>query len=372
MKIIEIMKKMAELEASDVHITTGSPPQLRVDGDLVSFCDKALTAEESKALSCSVLTEKQKKQIESMEKMEIDFSFGIKDIGRFRANVHYQRGSIGLALRSIPYKIPTIEELSLPGCLKGLCDKPKGLVLVTGATGNGKSTTMAAMVDRVNSLYKKHIITIEDPIEFIHRNKKSLITQREVGQDTFSFHDALRTILRQDPDVVLIGEMRDLETIEATLTIAETGHLTMATLHTNSAVETINRVIDVFPSNQQAQVRTQLSFVLEGILCQQLIPKANGKGRAMAMEIMFPNSAIRNLIREGKTHQIYSNMQTSQAETSMQTMSQSLFDLYHSELISEAECMQRAPDQKEMRRLIEGRDAFDDTAQVKKVAKDFF
>lgn len=372
MKIVEIMRKMAEVNASDLHITAGSPPQIRVDGDLVPVGDKPLSPEESRELSCSVLTEKQKSLLESGELMELDFSFGIHDIGRFRANVHYQRGSVGLALRCIPYKVPTIEELNLPDSLKILCDKPKGLVLITGATGNGKSTTTAAMIDRVNTRYKKHIITIEDPIEFLHRNKKSLITQREVGQDTFSFHDALRTILRQDPDVVLIGEMRDLETIKATLTIAETGHLTMATLHTNSTVETVNRIIDAFPSAQQSQVRAQLSFVLEGVVCQQLIPKADGKGRALAMEIMFPNPAIRNLIREGKTHQIYSNMQTSQTETNMQTMAQSLANLYRNGDITEEECLQRSPDQKEIKRLMELDGSSTEQKSVAKKKADYF
>lgn len=354
MKITDLIKEMMNHKASDLHIVAGSSPQIRVDGELVPLSDKPLSPAESEDLCYSVLNEGQQTSFGNRKVMELDFSFGVPNVGRFRANIHRQRGSVGMALRSIPYHIPSLEELNLPPYLKKLCDKLKGLILITGATGSGKSTTMAAMINRINTLYQKHIITIEDPIEFLHRNKKSIITQREIGNDSFSFHDALRTILRQDPDVVLIGEMRDLETIQAALTIAETGHLTMATLHTNSAVETINRVIDAFPANQQPQIRTQLSFVLESVLCQQLIPRCDQRGRVMAMEIMVPNTGIRNLIREGKIHQIYSMMQTSQIQTSMQTMPQSLCEHFKQGHISEEDCFQRAPDFQEMKNLIEG------------------
>ncbi|MDP2278483.1 MAG: type IV pilus twitching motility protein PilT, partial [Nitrospirota bacterium] len=259
---------------------------------------------------------------------ELDLSFGVKGLSRFRGNVFMQRGAVAGAFRTIPFQIKTFQELGLPEIVNDLIKKPRGLILVTGPTGSGKSTTLATMVDRINSERQDHIITVEDPIEYIHNHKKSLINQREVNADTSSFKNALKYVLRQDPDVVLIGEMRDLETIEAALTVSETGHLTLATLHTNSAVQTINRVIDVFPPHQQEQIRTQLSFVLEGILAQQLIAKKSGQGRVLAMELLIPNPAIRNLIREDKVHQIYSMMQTGQARFGMQTMNQSLFDLY--------------------------------------------
>ena len=317
---------MIEKGASDLHITTASPPRLRIDGKLVPLDNPALTPVETKALCYSILTDSQKHKFE--EHNELDLSFGVKGLSRFRGNIFMQRGAVAGAFRTIPFEIRTFVDLGLPEIVNDLVKKPRGLILVTGATGSGKSTTLAAMVDRINSERYDHIITIEDPIEYLHGHKKCLINQREVNADTTSFKAALRYVLRQDPDVVLIGEMRDLETIEAALTVAETGHLTLATLHTNSAVQTINRIIDVFPPHQQEQIRVQLSFVLEGILAQQLIPKKTGKGRALAVELMVPNPAIRNLIREDKIHQLYSMMQTGQTKFGMQTMNQSLVELY--------------------------------------------
>ncbi len=324
--IYDLLKTMIEKGASDLHITTGSPPRLRVDGKLIPLDNPPLTPVETKALCYSILTDSQKHKFE--EHNELDLSFGVKGLSRFRGNVFMQRGAVAGAFRTIPFEIRSFTDLGLPEIVNDLVKKPRGLILVTGATGSGKSTTLAAMVDRINSERYDHIITIEDPIEYLHGHKKCLINQREVNADTMSFKAALRYVLRQDPDVVLIGEMRDLETIEAALTVAETGHLTLATLHTNSAVQTINRIIDVFPPHQQEQIRVQLSFVLEGILAQQLIPKKTGKGRVLAVELLVPNPAIRNLIREDKIHQIYSMMQTGQAKFGMQTMNQSLVELY--------------------------------------------
>lgn len=324
--IYDLLKTMIEKGASDLHITTGSPPRLRIDGKIVPLDNPALTPVETKALCYSILTDSQKHKFE--EHNELDLSFGVKGLSRFRGNVFMQRGAVAGAFRTIPFEIRTFVDLGLPEIVNDLVKKPRGLILVTGATGSGKSTTLAAMVDRINSERYEHIITIEDPIEYLHGHKKCLINQREVNADTVSFKAALRYVLRQDPDVVLIGEMRDLETIEAALTVAETGHLTLATLHTNSAIQTINRIIDVFPPHQQEQIRVQLSFVLEGILAQQLIPKKTGKGRSLAVELLVPNPAIRNLIREDKIHQIYSMMQTGQTKFGMQTMNQSLVELY--------------------------------------------
>jgi len=324
--IYDLLKTMIEKGASDLHITTGSPPRLRVDGKLVPLDYPALTPIETKSLCYSILTDSQKHKFE--ENNELDLSFGVKGLSRFRGNVFMQRGAVAGAFRTIPFEIRTFVELGLPEIVNEMVKKPRGLILVTGATGSGKSTTLAAMVDRINSERYDHIITVEDPIEYLHSHKKCLINQREVNADTASFKAALRYVLRQDPDVVLIGEMRDLETIEAALTVAETGHLTLATLHTNSAVQTINRIIDVFPPHQQEQIRVQLSFVLEGILAQQLIPKKTGKGRVLAVELLVPNPAIRNLIREDKIHQIYSMMQTGQTKFGMQTMNQSLVELF--------------------------------------------
>jgi twitching motility protein PilT len=338
--LYDLLKMMMEKGGSDLHVTTGSPPRLRIDGKLVPVDQPALSPSDTKALCYSVLTDAQKHRFE--ENNELDLSFAIKGISRFRANIFMQRGAVAGAFRLIPFDIRSFKELGLPEIMNEIVKKTSGLVLVTGPTGCGKSTTLAAMVDRINSEKSAHIITIEDPIEYLHHHKKCLINQREVTTDTKSFRDALRYILRQDPDVVLIGEMRDLETIETALTVSETGHLTLATLHTNSAAQTINRIIDVFPPHQQEQIRAQLSMVLEGILAQQLIPKKTGQGRVLAIELLIPNPAIRNLIREDKVHQIYSMMQTGQSKFGMQTMNQCLFDLYTKGLISYDDALGRS------------------------------
>ncbi|MCX5738348.1 MAG: PilT/PilU family type 4a pilus ATPase, partial [Proteobacteria bacterium] len=296
----QLLKAMIEKGASDLHITTNSPPQLRIDGKLQPLQMPPLSPADTKQVCYSILTDSQKHRFE--ENNELDLSFGVRGLSRFRANIFMQRGAVAGAFRSIPYKVMTMEELGLPKAVLDITKKPRGLVLVTGPTGSGKSTTLASIIDRVNSERHDHIVTIEDPIEYLHPHKNCVVNQREVGADTKSFTNALKYILRQDPDVVLIGEMRDLETIEAALTVAETGHLAFATLHTNSCVQTINRIVDVFPPYQQSQVRAQLSFVLEGVMCQSLLPRANGPGRALALELMIPNPAIRNLIREDKIH----------------------------------------------------------------------
>jgi len=324
--LYDLLKLMLEKDASDLHISTGTPPRIRINGQLAPINDQPLAAAETKALCYSILTDSQKHKFE--EQNELDLSFGVKGLCRFRANVFMQRGAVAGAFRMIPFKMRTFRELGLPQIISDLAKKPRGLILVTGPTGSGKSSTLAAIIDKINTERHEHIMTIEDPIEYLHSHKSCLVNQREVNSDTTSFKDALRYVLRQDPDVVLIGEMRDLETIEAALTVSETGHLTLATLHTNSAVQTINRIIDVFPAHQQEQIRVQLSFVLEGIIAQQLIPKKNGDGRVLAVEVFVPNPAIRNLIREDKTHQLYSMMQTGQSKFGMLTMNQSLFALY--------------------------------------------
>jgi twitching motility protein PilT len=348
----ELLKKLAELGGSDLHITTNSPPQVRVDGHLRPLDGyRSLNSADTKQLAYSVLTDAQKHRFE--ENLELDFSFGVKGLSRFRANLFNQRGAVGAVFRAIPYEIKAFDQLGLPAVVQKICDKPRGLILVTGPTGSGKSTTLAAMIDKINVERHEHILTIEDPIEFLHNHKSCLVNQREVNSDTRGFADALRTALRQDPDVVLVGEMRDLETIESALRIAETGHLTFATLHTNSAASTINRIIDVFPSAQQAQVRAQLSLVLEGIMCQALLPKASGSGRAMALEILVPNPAIRNLIREDKVHQIYSMMQTGQDKYGMQTFNQALASLYHKRQITLEVALQRSSNTDELKELIE-------------------
>jgi twitching motility protein PilT len=305
---------------------------------------------ETKQLCYSILTDAQKRKFE--EENELDFSFGVKGLARFRGNVFMQRGALAGVFRLIPFKILTFDDLDLPPVVRSISRKPRGLVLVTGPTGSGKSTTLAAMIDAINSERHEHIVTIEDPIEFIHPHKKCVVNQREVGADTVSFKRAIKSILRQDPDVVLIGELRDLETIEAALTIAETGHLCFATLHTNSCVQTINRIVDVFPTNQQQQVRTQLSFVLEGVLSQSLISRADGKGRAMALEVMVPNMAIRALIRDDKVHQLYSQMQMGQEKYGMQTMNQALFMLYHKKRITMDDALMRTSEPEELRQMI--------------------
>ena len=322
----ELLKEMVDKGASDLHITTGVPPMIRLHGHLTPVGSEPLTAAETKSMAYSILTEVQKQKYEAQK--ELDLSFGVKGMSRFRANVFVQRGAVAVAIRTIPYKIFSFDELGLPKVVADLCERPKGLILVTGPTGSGKSTTLATMIDKINSEKDEHIVTIEDPIEFVHQHKKCVVNQREMHADTLSFTAALKSVLRQDPDKVLIGEMRDLETIEAALTIAETGHLTFGTLHTNSAVQTINRIIDVFPPHQQPQIRAQLSFVLEGVLCQMLLPRANGQGRVLVLEIMIPNAAIRNLIREDKLHQVYSMMQSGKEKSGMQTMNESLLQHY--------------------------------------------
>lgn len=346
----ELLRKMIESGGSDLHITTNSAPMVRVHGVLRPLEYSELTPAETKQLAYSVLTDAQKHRFE--ETLELDFSFGIKGLSRFRANIFNQRGAVGAVFRSIPYEIRSFEELGLPAVIEKLCEKPRGLILVTGPTGSGKSTTLAAMVDKVNRDRHEHIITVEDPIEYLHGHKGCIVNQREVHADTHNFANALRAALRQDPDVVLIGEMRDLETTETALRIAETGHLTFATLHTNSAASSINRIIDIFPSGQQAQIRTQLSMVLEGIVTQALLPKANGQGRALAMEVLVPNSAIRNLIREDKIHQIYSMMQTGQDKFGMQTFNQSLASLYFKKQITLEMATARSSNADELHDLI--------------------
>src|SRR3954452_6279927 len=348
----ELLKKMTDQGGSDLHLSTNSPPQVRVHGHLSPLPGyAAMTPSDTKRLAYSVLTDAQKHRFE--ENLELDFSFGLKGMSRFRANLFNQRGAVGAVFRAIPYEIKTFDALGLPTVISDMCRKPRGLILVTGPTGSGKSTTLASMVDKINIDRHEHILTIEDPIEFLHNHKNCVVNQREVAADTHSFGAALRTALRQDPDIVLVGEMRDLETIEMALRIAETGHLTFATLHTNSAYSTINRIIDVFPAGQQAQIRTQLSLVLEGILCQALLPKATGDGRVMALEVLVPNAAIRNLIREDKIHQIYSMMQTGQDKFGMQTFNQSLASLYHKRMITAEVAMQRSANVDELRELID-------------------
>src|SRR3954464_14267256 len=322
----ELLKSLVEMDGSDLHITTSSPPQVRVHGHLQRLALPDLGPAETKQLVYSVLTDAQKKRYE--ETQELDFSFGIKRLARFRCNVLSQRGATGAVYRVIPEKIRSFGDLGLPQVIANLADRPRGLVLVTGPTGSGKSTTLAAMIDKINVERHDHILTIEDPIEYIHPHKSCLVNQREVHSDTNSFSNALRAALREDPDIVLIGEMRDLETVEAALKIAETGHLTFGTLHTNSAAQTINRIIDIFPAGQQSQIRTQLSLVLEGVVCQALLPRADGKGRVASLEIMIPTPAIRNLIRDDKVHQIYGQMQAGQEKLGMQTANQSLASLY--------------------------------------------
>jgi len=345
----DLLKKMLELNGSDLHITTNSPPQIRIHGHMTPLDLPPLSPAESKQLAYSVMTDAQKHRFE--EDLELDFSFGLKGLARFRANVFNQRGATAAVFRVIPFEIKSFQQLSLPPVVSKLCDKPRGLILVTGPTGSGKSTTLAAMLDKINTERHEHIITIEDPIEFVHPHKSCLVNQREVHADTKSFSSALRAALREDPDVVLIGEMRDLETVESALRIAETGHLTFGTLHTNSAASTINRIIDVFPSHQQPQIRAQLSLVLEGIMCQTLLPKVGG-GRVMAMEILVPNPAIRNLIREDKIHQIYSSMQSGQDKYGMQTFNQSLAALYFQRHITLETALQRSSMPDELQEMI--------------------
>lgn len=346
----QLLKTMVDQGGSDLHITTNSAPQIRVDGVLKPINAEPLTPTQTKQLTYSILTDKQKHRLE--EDLEIDFSFGIKGLARFRANIFHQRGALAGAFRQIPYEIRNFRELGLPPVVEKLCDKPRGLVLVTGPTGSGKSTTLAAMIDKVNRERHEHIVTIEDPVEYLHSHKNCIVNQRELLADTHGFGNALKSVLRQDPDVVLIGEMRDYETVEAALRIAETGHLTFATLHTNSASQTINRIVDIFPAHQQSQIRTQLSLVLEGILCQSLLPKPGGKGRVLALEILIPNSGIRNLIREDKVHQIYGMMQSGQAKHGMRTFNQSLASLYFRKQITLQTALNRSSLPEELQDII--------------------
>ncbi len=343
---------MIEKGASDLHVTTGSPPQLRIDGSLVPLKMDHLGPADTKRLCYSILTEEQKIRFE--KENELDLSFGVKNLARFRANLFVQRGATAGAFRAIPFKILSLEELGLPKAAHELAARPRGLVCVTGPTGAGKSTSLAAIVDHINSTLRHHIITIEDPIEYLHPHKRSIVNQREIGTDTFCFKDALKYVLRQDPDVVLIGEMRDRETVEAALTISETGHVVFTTLHTNSAIQTINRIIDLFPPHQQSQIRAQLSFVLQGVLTQQLLPKAGGPGRVVAAEVLMPNAAIRNLIREDKVHQIYSQMQVGQGKHGMLTFNQSLFSLLQRRMITMEEALGRSTDPDELKQMIHG------------------
>jgi twitching motility protein PilT len=347
----QLLKIMVDKGASDLHITVGSAPQLRIDGTLVPLKTNRLSPQETRQLCYSVLTDSQKQSFETDN--ELDLSFGVKGLSRFRGNVFMQRGAVAGVFRTIPFEILTVNQLGLPPVVGALAEKPRGLVLVTGPTGSGKSTTLASMINKINEEKRLHILTVEDPIEYLHPHKNCIVNQREIGADTNGFKTALRYVLRQDPDVVLIGEMRDLETIEAALSISETGHLAFATLHTNGCVQTINRIIDVFPPYQQAQVRAQLSFVLEGVVSQQLVPHASGKGRALAVEVMIPTPAIRNLIREDKVHQIYSSMQVGQARNAMQTMNQSLFGLLQSNQITLHDAIARSSDPDELQTMIE-------------------
>jgi len=349
----QLLKVMVEKSASDLHITAGSAPLLRIDGHIIPLKLPQLSPSQAKALAYEVLGEEQKISFEKNN--ELDFAFSMKKVARFRGNLFVQRGCVAAVFRFIPYQVMTFAELGLPSILSEICQTSKGLILVTGATGSGKSTTLAAMIDKLNTEQRLHIITIEDPIEYVHVHKRCLINQREVGADTDSFTKALKYALRQDPDVVLVGEMRDLETAEAALTIAETGHLVLATLHTNSAVQSINRIIDVFPPHQQGQVRAQLSLTLQAVVTQALVPNAQGPGRCLSLEVMVPNAAIRNLIREDKLHQIYSQMQMGQADSGMQTMNQSLYDLYQRNMISLEDAMAYSGDTDELNGMFDAR-----------------
>jgi twitching motility protein PilT len=345
-----LLEEMIERDASDLHVTAGEKPKMRIDGEIQSSrLDFVMTPKDTLQLAYSVLTENQKKRFEMDD--ELDFSFGIQNLARFRGNCFKQRGCVSMVIRQIPFSIKTFDDLHLPDVIRKMAERPRGLVLVTGPTGSGKSTTLAAMIDKINKERRGHIITVEDPIEFIHRHQGCIVNQREVGTDTKSFQASLKYALRQDPDVILIGEMRDLETIQAALTISETGHLAFATLHTNSAAEAINRIIDVFPSHQQSQVRAQLAFVLEGVITQTLLPKAKGRGRAMAAEILVVTPAVRALIRDDKIHQIYSTMQSGK-KFGMQTMNDALYNLYVSREVAEEECLRASHDPNEFLRMI--------------------
>ncbi len=349
--IEELVQQLVERGGSDLHISAGSPPMIRINGKLVSTEQEVLDGEATQKLVYSIMDNEQILKFE--KEWELDMAFGITGLGRFRTNVFYQRGTVGAVLRSIPYEIKSMNDLGLPTELcEDLCARPKGLILVTGSTGSGKSTTLAAMIDHINRARNDHIMIIEDPIEFVHRNKTCLVNQREVGSDTHGFTESLRTVLRQDPDVIMIGEMRDQATIAAALTIAETGHLTFATLHTNDVVQTVNRIIDVFPSHQQDQIRTQLSFTLQAVFCQQLVPRADGRGRVLCAEIMIVNQAVRALVRENKAHQLASIIQTG-GRLGMKMMNQALFDLYRQHLITYDEALSRTTDPEDLKRIFQ-------------------
>ncbi len=352
-KLRQLLATMVEKGASDLHITTGTAPMLRIDGAMVPLKLPQLSPIDTKALCFEALAEEKRAEFEKSN--ELDLSFSVPGLSRFRANIFTQRGAVAGAFRTIPFRVSTFDELGVPAIVSDFSNKPNGLILITGPTGSGKSTTLAALIDKINTEQRLHIITIEDPIEFLHPHKLSIVNQREVGADTEGFKHALRYVLRQDPDVVLIGEMRDLETIEAALTISETGHLVFATLHTNGAISSINRIVDAFPPHQQSQVRTKLSLVLQGVVSQQLIPRMGTPGRVLGVEIMIPNAAIRNLIREDKVHQIYSQMQVGQEKNGMQTLNQSLYSLYSRRLISLDEAMTRAIELDEFKMMVEGR-----------------
>ena len=351
MTLPDLLTTTLSLGGSDLHLSVDSPPQVRVNGLLQRLDQPVLTPELTQSLVYSVLTDAQKKVFE--ENWEQDLAFGLKGVGRFRCNVFRQKGAVGAVFRLVPERIPTLEDLGLPPVLAKLADRPRGLVLMTGPTGCGKSTTLAAMVDRINASRAAHIITVEDPIEYMHEHKMALVNQRELHADTKTFANALRGALREDPDVVLVGEMRDLETMASALRLAETGHLTLATLHTNSAAQTMTRIIDAFPAEQQGQIRAQLSLVLEGIVCQALLPKANGTGRAAALEILVATPAIRNLIREDKVHQIYSTMQSGQDKFNMQTMNQALAKLMMSRVVSRETGLAASSNREELLQILD-------------------
>lgn len=345
-----LLRIMFEKGASDLHLTVGAPPMMRLDGDIIPTEFEKMRPDECQHVIYSILTDEQKERFE--RENELDLSFGVEGIGRVRMNVFKQRGAVAAVLRNIPVHIMTFDELGLPAVCNDIVKIPKGLILVTGPTGSGKSTTLASMIDWINSHEAGHIITVEDPIEFIHTHKTCIVNQREVGTDTKTFSEALKYVLREDPDVILVGEMRDLETIQAALTIAETGHLVFGTLHTPDAVQAINRIIDVFPAHQQQQVRAQVSFVLQAVLCQQLLPKAYSSGRAICVEALIVNAAVKNLIREEKVHQVYSIMQTGQ-EYGMRTMNQALAELYQKQLVTYNEVFARTTDPKDLQRILQ-------------------
>ncbi|MFM8558448.1 MAG: type IV pilus twitching motility protein PilT [bacterium] len=346
----QLLEEMVQRKASDLHLTAGVPPEMRIDGAITPTEHEILTPERCIGLAYSVLSDEQRKRFETTK--ELDFSFGVKNLSRFRANVFLQRGVVSMAIRQIPYEILALEKLGLPPVVRDFTNRHKGLVLITGPTGSGKSTTLASMLDRINATRQAHIMTIEDPVEYIHTHKKCIVNQREVGADTASFPNALKYVLRQDPDIILIGEMRDLETIEAALTIAETGHLVFATLHTNSTYEAVNRIVDVFPADQQKQILTQLSFVLEGVVTQQLIPRSRGTGRIMCAEVLVCTPAIKAVIREAKTHQIYSLMQAGQ-KFGMQTMNQALLQAVLDRQLTPEDAMDRSTDRVELESMLQ-------------------